>query len=109
MQQDPVSGGATVENIVDGALTRLDDTGRALALTGFDRASIGPDDPTSARATSRREFEIVRDSSTIRVATEVDLSCTAETFILGIRMTATEDDEPVWAQDWDVEVPRDHV
>ena len=109
VQLDPVGGGASVENIVDGALTRLDDTGRALALTGFDRAAIGPDDPTSARATSRREFEIVRDGNTIRVATEVDLSCTAGTFILGVRMMATENDAPVWARDWDVEMPRDHV
>ena len=83
-------------------------TGRALALTGFDRVSVR-DDPLSARALSRRRFELVRDGSTIRVAAELGLSCTATDFLLTVGMTAEELDALAWSRDWDATIPRDHV
>ena len=42
---DAMLGETSVTNTVEGPLVRLERTGRALALTGFDRASIR-DDPT---------------------------------------------------------------
>jgi predicted acyl esterase len=106
---DAMSGATTVTNVVDGPLNRLDRTGRALALGGFDRSSIGSDDPTTARAESRRVFEIMRDGATITVAAEVDLGCTRDDFLLDVRMAATEDGADVWSRDWKATIPRDHV
>lgn len=105
---DAMTGETSVTNTVEGPLNRLDRTGRALALTGFGRSTIGPDDPTSARAESRREFEIVRDGTTIRVSAEVDLTCTTETFGLTVRMAASEDCTETWTRRWDFTIPRDH-
>jgi len=105
---DVMLGETTVTNVVEGALVRLERTGRALALTGFDRVSVR-DDPLSARALSRRRFELVRDGSTIRVAAELGLSCTATDFLLTVGMTAEEDDALAWSRDWDATIPRDHV
>jgi hypothetical protein len=105
---DAMLGETSVTNTVEGPLVRLERTGRALALTGFDRASIR-DDPTSARADSQREFEIVRDGIAIRVSAELGLSCTTTDFALAVRMAATEDDTVVWTRDWDVTIPRDNI
>jgi predicted acyl esterase len=109
IRHDAGSGETSVTNRVVGPLNRLDRTGRAIALSGFDRATIGHTDPTSARAESKREFEIVRDGATIKVSAEIDLSCTRETFGLAVRMTAQENGDSIWARDWDFEIPRDHV
>lgn len=109
VRMDAMTGATTVTNSVEGPLNRLERTGRAIALTGFDRSSIRGEDPTSARAESRREFEIVRDGVTIRVSAEIDLSCTADDFALAVRMAAHESDAVVWARDWDFTIPRDHV
>ncbi len=76
IRTDALLGETSVTNIVEAPLVRLDRTGRAIALTGFDRASVR-DDPTTAHAESRREFELVRDGVTIKVSAELDLSCTA--------------------------------
>ena len=92
IRTDVLLGETSVTNVVEGALVRLERTGRALALTGFDRCRCG-DDPVSARAESRREFELVRDGATIRVAAELGLSCTASDFLLAVRMGAEEDDD----------------
>ena len=105
---DAMVGETSVTNTVEGPLVRLERTGRALALTGFDRASIR-DDPTSARADSRREFELVRDGATIRVSAELGLSCTTTDFALAVRMAAQEDDTVVWTRDWDLTIPRDNI
>ena len=105
---DAMLGETSVTNTVEGPLVRLERTGRAVALTGFDRASIR-DEPTSARAESRRDFELVRDGVTIRVSAELDLSCTATDFALAVRMNALEDDTMVWSRDWDFTIPRDSV
>ena len=105
---DVLLGETSVTNVVDGALVRFERTGRALALTGFDRVSVR-DDPVSARALSRRQFELVRDGATIRVAAELGLSCTASDLLLTVAMTATEGDELVWSRDWDATIPRDHL
>ena len=106
---DAMTGETSVTNTVAGPLNSLDRTGRALALTGFDRSSIRGDDPASARAESRREFEIVRDGVTIRVSAEIDLSCTTDDFGLAVRMAASEDDVSVWRREWDFSIPRDHL
>ena len=53
IRTDVLLGETSVTNVVEGALVRLERTGRALALTGFDRVSVR-DDPVSARAESRR-------------------------------------------------------
>jgi hypothetical protein len=106
---DAMTGETSVTNTVDGPLNRLDRTGRAIALTGFDRSSITGDDPASARAQSRRAFEIDRGGVTIRVSAEVDLSCTRDDFGLAVRMAAREDDTVVWTREWDVTIPRDDV
>ena len=108
IRTDVLLGETSVTNVVEGALVRLERTGRALALTGFDRVSVR-DDPVSARAESRRQFELVRDGGTIRVAAELGLSCTASDFTLAVRMTAEEDGTVVWTGDWDATIPRDHV
>jgi uncharacterized protein len=109
IHHDAGSGETSVTNRVVGPLNRLNRTGRAIALSGYDRSTIGDGDPTSARAGSRREFEIVRDGTTIRVSAEIDLSCTREAFGLDVRMAALEDDQTIWARDWDFDIPRDHV
>ena len=109
VRHDAGRGETSVTNSVAGPLSRLDRTGRSIALSGFDRATIGADDPTSARAESRREFEIVRDGVTIRVTAEIDLTCTMEAFGLVVRMVAHEDDESIWARQWEVDIPRDHL
>jgi len=109
VRYDAASGETSVTNSVAGPLSRLDRTGRSIALSGFDRATIGTDDPTSARAESRREFEIVREGATIRVTAEIDLTCTTEAFGLAVRMVAHEDDESIWAREWEVDIPRDHL
>jgi putative CocE/NonD family hydrolase len=109
IHHDAGSGTTSVTNRVAGPLNRLDRTGRAIALSGFDRATIGDADPTSARAESRREFEIVRDGVTIKVSAEIDLSCTRQSFDLAVHMVAQDDDRSIWARDWTVEIPRDHV
>ncbi|HEV8489935.1 MAG TPA: CocE/NonD family hydrolase [Candidatus Limnocylindrales bacterium] len=108
LRTDAMSGETSVTNTVEGPLSRLDRTGRAIALTGFDRSSIR-DHPTSARTESRREFEIIGNGVTIRVSAEVDLSCTRDNFNLAVRMAAREDGTFVWARDWAVIIPRDHV
>ena len=106
---DALTGETSVTNVVEGPLSRLDQTGRALALTGYDRSSIGADDPATARAESRREFEIVRDGLTIRVSADVVLACTREDLLLDVRMTASEDDATTWDRDWSFRIPRDRV
>jgi putative CocE/NonD family hydrolase len=108
IRTDVKLGETSVTNVVEGALVRLERTGRALALTGFDRVSVG-DDPVSARALSRRQFELVRDGTTIRVAADLGLACTTTDFLLTVRMTAEESDALVWERDWDATIPRDHV
>jgi hypothetical protein len=106
---DAMTGETSVTNLVDGPLTRLDRHGGAIALTGFDRSSIRGDDPATARAESRREFEIVREGLTIRVAADVDLSCTTDAFELAVRMSAHEDASEVWDGAWAFTIPRRHV
>jgi hypothetical protein len=106
---DAMTGETSVTNLVDGPLNRLDQHGGAIALTGFDRSSIRGDDPLTARAESRREFEILRDGVSIRVAADVDLACTKDAFVLGVRMAARENDTIVWTRDWDVSIPRDNL
>ena len=101
-------GETSVTNTVEGPLVRLERTGRALALTGFDRASIR-DDPTSARADSRRESRSSVTASSIRVSAELGLSCTTTDFALAVRMAAQEDDTVVWTRDWDLTIPRDNI
>ena len=109
VRMDAATGETSVTNTVEGPLSCLERTGRAIALTGFDRSSIRGDDPTSARAESRREFEIVRDGATIRVSADVELSCTRDAFALTVRMTAFEDATTAWSRDWAITIPRDHV
>jgi uncharacterized protein len=106
---DALTGEMTVTNVVEGPLVRQDRIGRALAVTGSDRVTIAADDPTSARAESDRAFEIVRDGSTIRVAANVTLACTAKDFILDVAMSATEDERATWARTWHTTIPRDQV
>jgi hypothetical protein len=106
---DPRTGETTVTNVVDGPLVRQDRTGRALALTGWDRTRFVARDPLSVRAESRREFEIVRDGSAIRVKADLALSSTADAFNLDVAMAGAENDAAVFAREWHALIPRDGV
>jgi predicted acyl esterase len=106
---DVLTGTTTVTNVVEGPLVRQDRIDRALAVSGFDESSIVEGDPSSARSTSRRAFEIVRDGSTIRVAADVTLACTVDDFVLDVAMAADEDDAQVWSREWHATIPRECV
>jgi putative CocE/NonD family hydrolase len=106
---DVLRGTTTVTNTVEGPLVRQDRIGRALAVSGFDESRIVEGDPTSARSTSRRAFELVRDGSRIGVSADVTLACTRDDFVLEVAMAATEDDEAVWSREWRATIPRQGV
>jgi hypothetical protein len=89
--------------------SRLERTGRALALTGFrqgvDRGTTRPRHGPTAGASSRSSAM----ASTIRVSAELGLSCTTTDFALAVRMAAQEDETVVWTRDWDFTIPRDNM
>jgi hypothetical protein len=106
---DALTATASVTNVVEAPLNRLDRIGRAIAVSGFDRSTLRDGDPTSATAVSRRAYEIVRDGTTIRVSADVTLSCARDEFGLDVAMEAHEDERLVWNREWHTAIARDGV
>ena len=87
-------------------VVRIDRLGLEIGGRGEFTDHIDDGDPLSARYESRRTQEVSRDGWTVRIETEMSLSCTREDFVLQAAMRAYEGDAEVCHRAWDHRVPR---
>ncbi len=110
----------------DARLTRDPDSGRAELATDRTHAyrlpdgleyrgrvenafSIVEDDPLSATAQSECEISVGRDTWHTHVLARAQISCDATSFTVQTDLTVSENEETVFARDWQIEIPREYV
>lgn len=87
----------------------LDDIGTEQSFTRLRTHSIVDDDPTSARVTVSSRATYRRGDWDVRVETDLEMSCTSDTFVLTARLAGYEHDHLVAERRIDREIPRRHV
>lgn len=87
-------------------VVRIDRLGLEIGMGGKFTCHIDEDDPLSARYESRRTQEVSRNGWSVRIETEMSLSCTREDFVLRAGMRGYEGDEEMCRREWDDRVPR---
>jgi len=67
---------------------------------------IHPEDPLRARASMAQRTDLRRGSWQASIATEIEIGCTKDEFVVAARLDAWEGDERVFHRTWDERVPR---
>ncbi|MFP4140751.1 MAG: CocE/NonD family hydrolase [Phycisphaerae bacterium] len=100
---------AALEVTDDNGVQRLDDIGTEVERRTFERYSSCGDDVTSAvgEVESVRSFH--RDDWDARAETRTFLSCDKENFYIHATLDAYEGRRRVFSENWNLEIPRDHV
>jgi hypothetical protein len=88
-------------------LKRIDRLGLELGTHGRSRWHVEDDDPTSAVAELAHTDTLARGDWTIRIETQLRLSCTRETFLVHASLRAWEGANQVCSRTWDRRIARD--
>jgi putative CocE/NonD family hydrolase len=105
---DPATGRQTLTIIEDIGDT-VEPHGLTHGETMEERWEITPDDPLSARATTRWEQRLSRGDWQVRTLVETEMTATETYLRMQARLTAWEGEAQVFQRDWDDLVPRRFV
>jgi hypothetical protein len=73
------------------------------------RTRIHDTDPLRARAAMAQRTELRRGGWSAAIETEIEISCTHDSFRVEARLSAEEGERPVFERRWDERVPREGV
>jgi putative CocE/NonD family hydrolase len=107
--RDIMTGRMTLEILGDEGLLHNDDTDWSFG-SGVQRLfSILPDDPLSATASFKWGKEFARDDLKLRIQANTHMSVSKSHFIIKATLDAFENDNKIFSNHWDCEIPRDHT
>jgi hypothetical protein len=107
--RDIRTGRMTLEILGDEGLLHNDDTDWSFG-SGVQRLfSILPDDPLSATASFKWGKEFARDDLKLRIQANTHMSVSKSHFIIKATLDAFENDNKIFSNHWDCEIPRDHT
>jgi len=107
--RDVLTGLTTMQLPRDGGTTHLTDIDLICRDTGDVVHEIADGDPTSARCRTRFAMERRRGDWHIRTETRTELRCTRTEFVLTATLDAYEGEARVFARNWRLTLPRDHL
>jgi len=93
----------------DSGMERFDAIGIAAGLKISERYRIAADDPLSANAALAWTIRRERGDWCVRVEARIELSSTADDFLVRQSLNAFEGESSVFAQHWERRIPRDLV
>jgi putative CocE/NonD family hydrolase len=88
---------------------RLEDIDTQIEKRGSERYTAVADDFHSVRGETRWTLGFARDGWNVRTHTRTTMTADADNFYINATLEARENDEPVYADEWNITVPRDHV
>ena len=106
---DLVEGRRTIRLHYDYGLERIEPHGLETAEVSTETMTIREGDPNSARSWAESRIALRRGAWRIRLDTFMRLTSDPERFRLHARLDAFEGEDRVFARDWVVSIPRDHL
>ena len=88
---------------------RLENTDTQIEQRGTERYTAVGDDVLSAEGEARWTLGFHREGWRVRTHTETRMRVDADYFYIRATLTAEEDGEPVYHDEWNISVPRHHV
>ena len=88
---------------------RLENTDTQIEQRGTERYTAVGDDVLSAEGGARWTLGFHREGWRVRTHTETHMRVDADYFYIRATLTAEEDGEPVYHDEWNISVPRHHV
>jgi hypothetical protein len=107
--RDLASDTSTLEIIKDEGVRRLEPIGTEVTQRAFERYTVVADDVSSARGETEWVRGLRRDEWDVRTVTRTWLTCDPTSFRLRATLDAYEQGHRVHAENWDRQVPRDHL
>jgi len=90
-----------------GGVRRFDAIGTIVSGEWQEISSIRDDDPTSAHLSSRQSHEFRRGDWQVRIETTIEVSITAENYILKGTVNTFHHDKPFFTRSWNETIPRE--
>jgi hypothetical protein len=109
INHDVVAGTVQLQRINDDGWRRIDGLGLELGLRTSHTYTIVPEDPLSAKLETHYVRRYRRGAWATTSVTTVELTSSAETFLLKAALDVREGEVVVKQQAWDLRIPRDHV
>ena len=106
---DVMAGTVALQRINDDGWRRIEGIGLELGLRTTHTYTIKPDDPLSARLETHYVRRYRRGDWAVTSVTTVELTSSADSFLLKATLDAREGDTVAKQQSWDLRIPRDHV
>lgn len=100
---------STLEVVNDEPDYRIVETGTEVARCTREWYTFNSDDFASPRGETQTERLFRRGDWNVRISTCTVLSCSATEFNIHAQLDAYEDDQRVYAQNWNRTIPRDHL
>ena len=91
----------------DSGMERFDAIGVAVGVAVTERYRIVGDDPLTAHGSLAWAIRRERADWRVRIEATMELTCTAQAFVVDQSLAAFEGDAQVYAQSWHREIPRD--
>jgi hypothetical protein len=107
--RDLIDYSAALEVVKDLGVVRFDGVDLTVTRRADERYGWTGDDVGSARGEVDRTVTLARGDWAVRTRTRTVLTCTPTDFHLHAQLDAHEGDERVFAHDWHVTIPRDHL
>jgi len=91
----------------DSGMERFDAIGVAVGVAVRERYRVVGDDPLTALGSLAWTIRRERADWRVRIEAKMELTCTAQAFVVDQSLAAFEGDAQVYAQSWHREIPRD--
>jgi hypothetical protein len=109
LEHDLEAARRTIRLHADYGIERIEPHGLETSEVSTETLTIVERDPTSAEASAEWRIELARKAWRIRIETALRLTSTADAFRLAARLDAYEGEARLFARDWLVFFPRDHL
>lgn len=107
--QDLHTGKTSVDIVDSEGVYVLDDTGTQIEKRGHERYSNRGNDVLSVEGEAEWTLGFKRSGWNVRTYTHTHMTCDENSFFIQAQLTAFEDDQVVYEDEWRVTVPRDQV
>ena len=106
---DPATGTTVTERLRDQGLWHIEEIDLSVGQSRFERFTIRPEDPNSAKCEVFSHWERLRGDFKIRIEDKVTVTSSKEKFFVRATLDAWEGDARVFAKSWDRAVDRKFV
>jgi hypothetical protein len=106
--QDVSTGERVLHILGDDGLLHNNDTDWSFGSSCQRQFSILPDDPLSATANIIWRKEYARGDWKVSILAEAQMSMSKQHYLIKAKLEAFENDDKIFSNQWDCEIPRDH-